>query len=493
MKLLELVSAAGLQPPECVGDVEVSSMVMDSRQAKPGAIFVCMPEANTDSQSFIPSAASNGAVAAVVFNAEGVELARKAGLAALRLPSDKLLFNDAIWRLCRAFFDSPTRKIRTIGVTGTNGKSTTAWLLRDMLVALGVRAGYIGTLGVQLPGESRELANTTPFSVELYNLLNEARERGTEALAMEVSSHALAEKRADGVEFDAAIFTNLTQDHLDFHQTMEAYALAKHRLFTDLPQQTEKRFVGAFNIDEPIGRRWAVEQNGPSVTFGLQQREADLFGIPLEIKVDRMRLKLDYRGEITVDIPIGGHFNVSNCLSAAAGMLALGYDLGTIGKALPSVRPVPGRFEAVANEKGIGIIIDYAHTPDALEKLLDSVRELKPQRILTVFGCGGDRDKSKRPKMGFVSGVRSDITILTSDNPRTEDPSRIISDIRGGMIGGRDVFAIEDRRDAVAHAIKMASPGDVVVIAGKGHENYQVVGRNKYPLDDRQLATEALN
>ncbi len=468
-------------------------MVMDSRQAKPGAIFVCMPGASVDSQSFIPSAVANGAVATVVFNSEGLELAKIAGISAVLLPSDKLLFNDAIWKVCRTFFDSPTRNIRTIGVTGTNGKSTTAWMLRDMLAALGVRAGYIGTLGVQLPGESRELANTTPFSVELYNLLNEARERGTEALAMEVSSHALAEKRADGVEFDAAIFTNLTQDHLDFHHSMEAYALAKHRLFTELPQQTDKRFVGAFNIDEPMGMRWAVEQNGPSVTYGLLRRDADLFGIPIDIQVDRMRLKLDYRGEVTVDIPVGGHFNVSNCLSAAAGMLALGYDLGAISKALPSVRPVPGRFEAVANNKGIGIIIDYAHTPDALEKLLDSVRELKPRRVITVFGCGGDRDSSKRPKMGFVAGERSDITILTSDNPRTEEPSTIISEIRTGIVVGRDVFSIEDRRDAVAHAIKMAHPGDVVVIAGKGHENYQVIGRKKFPLDDRELAREALN
>ena len=493
MKLSDLIRKAGLHPPELIGDANINSLVMNSRQAKPGAMFVCMPGGNTDSHSFIASAASAGAVAAVVYSEAGAELAKTAGLAVLRFRNEGISFQDAIWQLCRAFFDSPTRNIKTIGVTGTNGKSTTAWLLRDMLSALGVKAGYIGTLGVQFPGESRELANTTPFAVELYNLLNEARERGTEAIAMEVSSHALAEKRADGLEFDAAIFTNLTQDHLDYHHSMESYAQAKHRLFTDFPPQTEKRFVGAFNIDEPIGMRWAVEQNTPSVTYGLQRREADLFGIPLDIKVDSMKLKLDYRGEINVDIPIGGHFNVFNCMSAAAGMLALGYDLASIKIALPHVKPVPGRFEAVPNNQGIGIIIDYAHTPDALTKLLESVRELKPQRIITVFGCGGDRDTAKRPKMGKAASTGSEVTIITSDNPRTEDPSSIISEIRTGITLGSDSFSIVDRREAVAHAIKMANPGDVVVIAGKGHENYQIVGRTKYPLDDRELAREALH
>jgi UDP-N-acetylmuramoyl-L-alanyl-D-glutamate--2,6-diaminopimelate ligase len=381
--------------------------------------------------------------------------------------------------------------MKVVGVTGTNGKTTTAWLLRDMMVALGERAGYLGTLGLQVPGEERELSNTTPFAVELYELLDEIHRKRVDSLAIEISSHALFERRSDGIEFNAGVFTNLTQDHLDFHGSMEAYAESKHRLFTQLPAQTDKRFVAAFNIDDPVGARWSVEHNGPSVTYGLKG-EADMVVRPLEVKVDRLRLKLEYRGEIEVEVPLGGNFNVSNCMSAAAGMLALGYDLGAIEKALPKVRPVPGRFEAVPNNRGIGILVDYAHTADALEKLLDSVRELKPKRVITVFGCGGDRDRTKRPKMARTASERSEVTIVTSDNPRTEDPAAIIEEVKVGIVAGKESVAIVDRREAISHAIHLSEPGDVVVIAGKGHENYQIIGRTKHPMDDREIAKGAL-
>ena len=489
--MTDLLHKAELSPRERVGEAEVGSVVMDSRQVEPGALFVCMPGGSIESTSFIAEAKKAGATAAIVFDSCGMQLAAASNLAAIRFDNNGLDYNEALWRLCRAFFDRPTQSMKVVGVTGTNGKTTTAWLLRDMLNALSVKAGYLGTLGFQVPGESHPLANTTPFTVELYNLLNEARTKGTEALAMEVSSHALAERRADGVEFDVGIFTNLTQDHLDYHLTMEAYAEAKRRLFVDLPKQSDKRFVGVLNVDEPIGERWAVEQNGPSVTYGIR-READLVVTPREIEVDRMRLKLDYRGAVEVDIPIGGHFNVFNCVSAAAGMIGLGYDLGAIGEALPKVHAVPGRFEAIPNGKGIGVLVDYAHTPDAIEKLLDSVRELNPRRIISVFGCGGDRDANKRPKMARAASERSDVTILTSDNPRTEDPMAILAQMRVGLFPGCDSFEVVDRREAIFKAVKMAEPGDVVVIAGKGHENYQIIGQRKFDLDDRELAREAL-
>ena len=491
MNLSELLSQADLIYAPRSGEAEITSVVMDSRKASPGALFVCMPGTNSDSLSFIPAAAAQGAAAVSVFNQRGADLAKSAGIVSVMFRSDGLAYNEALWRLCRAFFHSPTREMKVVGVTGTNGKTTTAWLVRDMLAALGVRAGYLGTLGLQLPGTERELSNTTPFAVELYNLLNEARQSGTEALAMEVSSHALHERRSDGIEFDAAVFTNLTQDHLDYHTSMAAYAEAKHRLFVELPKQTDKRFVGAFNIDDPVGERWSVEQNGPSLTYSLK-KEADLVGTAVDVQVDRIRLRLDNGDAIEVDIPLGGNFNVSNCLGAAAGLLALGYSLGEVGRALPEVHPVPDRFEAVPNAKGIGVLIDYAHTPDALEKLLDSVRDLRPKRIVTVFGCGGDRDAAKRPKMAKAASERSDVTIVTSDNPRTEDPVTILNQVKAGVISGRDSVAIIDRREAVAHAIQIAEPGDVVVIAGKGHENYQIIGRTKYPMDDRELAREAL-
>ncbi len=492
MNLTALLQKAGLEPVDGFGDGDILSITMDSRRATPGALFVCMPGSNTDSQSFIADAASNGAVAAVVYDENGVSAAKLAGIASVKFAPTRLEFNESVWRVCNEFFGHPTHNMQVIGVTGTNGKTTTAWLIRDMLVAMGIPAGYLGTLGIQLPGEERELSNTTPFAVELYNLLAEARQRKTQALTMEVSSHALHERRSDGIEFDAAVFTNLTQDHLDFHGTMEAYAEAKHRLFRSLPKQTDKRFVGAFNNDDPVGAKWAIEQDGPSVTYSLLG-EADLVGTPLKVQVDHIHLRLDYRGTVDVEIPLGGSFNVSNCLSAVAGMIALGYDLKSIAEALPKVRPVPGRFEAVKNDRGIGILVDYAHTPDALEKLLDSVRELKPNRIISVFGCGGDRDTTKRPKMGRAASERSDLTVLTSDNPRTEDPAKILEQVRAGIVPTSDSVAIIDRREAIAYAVKAAQPGDVVVIAGKGHENYQIIGRTKYPMDDRDLAREALS
>ncbi|MDR3688598.1 MAG: UDP-N-acetylmuramoyl-L-alanyl-D-glutamate--2,6-diaminopimelate ligase [Fimbriimonas sp.] len=492
MKLSDLLGKAGVTPLGSLGDAEIDSISLDSRKVGPGTLFVCMPSRNSDSHSYLASAAQNGAVAAIVYEVRGMGLAQKAGLAAVLLSNEGLDYNEALWQICRALFDSPSRDMKVVGVTGTNGKTTTAWLIRDMLVALGERAAYLGTLGIQLPGEERELSNTTPFAVELYSLLGELRAKDVGALAVEVSSHALSERRSDGVEFDAGVFTNLTQDHLDFHGTMESYGRAKHRLFSQLPKQTEKRFVAAFNIDDPIGLRWSLEQDGPTVTYGLQG-DADLRGTAVQVKVDRIRMRLEYRGEIEVAIPLGGNFNVSNCLSASAGMLALGYDLGTIKEALPQVRPVPGRFEAVPNNKGIGILVDYAHTADALEKLLDSVRELQPNRIVTVFGCGGDRDRTKRPKMALAASERSDLTVVTSDNPRSEDPAEILAEVTKGIVPGKESVAIIDRREAIEYAVRAARPGDVVVIAGKGHENYQIIGRTKYPMDDRLMAAEALS
>jgi len=320
--------------------------------------------------------------------------------------------------------------------------------------------------------------------------MNEARERGAEAMAMEVSSHALEERRVDGTEFDAAVFTNLTQDHLDFHGTMAAYERSKWRLFDELPLQTEKPFVAAFNVDDPVGLKWSRQYTGPMVRYGFGA-EADLVGIPHEVKVDRIRLSLRADKEINIEAPLGGGFNVSNCLSAAAGMLALGFDMDAIEEALPKVRPVPGRFEAVPNDLGIGILVDYAHTGDALEKLLDSVRDLNPRRVITVFGCGGDRDNTKRPKMAKAASERSDLTVVTSDNPRTEDPQTILDQVEKGIVPGKESVSIIDRREAVAYAIHQAKPGDVVVIAGKGHENYQIIGRTKHPMDDRELARAA--
>lgn len=482
-------------------DVEITGVTLDTRRATLGTLFFAYPGMTRDSHTFLAAAKEEGAVAAVVHSPEGYEAALTQGLVAV-LPEH---YEDAAARIAHRFHDDPTRNMVVVGVTGTNGKTTTAWLIRDMLTALGVRAAYLGTLGFQLLGEDRELANTTPFAVDLANLLAEARDRGVEALAMEVSSHALEQGRVAGVKFDAAVFTNLTQDHLDFHGTMEAYGAAKRRLFTDY---REKEFVAALNMDDPVGAQWARELDVPVIGFG--QNDANLEGLPTSLSIFPQKVELDLiELEATVkaldgissrpmvdrallSARLGGTYNVENLSAATAAMLAIGRSLVEVRDAVRKVRPVPGRFEAVPNDREIGIIVDYAHTPDALEKLLDAVRPLTKGRVITVFGCGGDRDRTKRPKMARAASERSDVTVVTSDNPRTENAEAIVTEVVTGIAPGREFVQVVDRRAAVAKAVSMAKPGDAVVIAGKGHENYQIIGREKIHMDDRELATEAL-
>ncbi len=505
MTLSSLLTESGALHIATVGDAAITSITQDSREAKSGSLFVCNPGTTNDSHAYLGSAKEHGAVAAVVWSSDGFVKAKSLGLAAIQLPEERVPFNDSICRLCNAFFGYPTRNMKVIGVTGTNGKTTTAWLIRDMLAALGMKAGYLGTLGFQIPGEERELGNTTPYPVELWSLLAEARDKGVEAMAMEVSSHAFAEHRCEYVEFDAGVFTNLTQDHLDFHGSMEAYEAAKLRLFTELSEQTEKKFIGVTNGDDLVGRQWRDALSGERPVFGygiardsaemdIIPAEYDLRALPLEIAVDHIQLRISAFGEPDPEFlsKLGGSYNVENLTAAATSLFVLGFPITDVCRAASSARPVPGRFEAVPNNLGIGVLVDYAHTPDALEKLLDAVRPLTKGRVITVFGCGGDRDRTKRPKMAKAASERSDITVVTSDNPRTEDPQSILNEVLTGIVPGRESIDIIDRREAIAHAIKIAQPGDVVVIAGKGHENYQIIGRTKYPMDDRLMARDAL-
>jgi UDP-N-acetylmuramyl-tripeptide synthetase len=490
-RLTALIEGAGIEPDALDGDAEVTGISADSRRLNPGNLFICMPSENSDAHSFIPGVKEAGASAVLAHSEAGYAVARELGLAAV-LVSERNRLNELIWRVCRAFYQNPTKSMKVAGITGTNGKTTAAWLIRDVLSGLGVNAAYLGTLGFQVSGEVRELANTTPFAPDLFSMLAEARDKGVEALAIEVSSHALDQRRIDGVEFDTAVFTNLTQDHLDYHGSMAEYANAKYRLFSELGPRSGKNFRPAINIDDPYGEVWAEKLGPNALTFGL--READLVGNALAVELEHIQIELKYEGQTAeVRVPLGGMFNVQNCLSAVAGLLCMDYSLEEVASALPKVRPVPGRFEPVPNDKGIGVIVDYAHTPDALEKLLDSVRQLRPARIVTVFGCGGDRDRAKRPKMAKAASERSDLVIITSDNPRTEDPLEVMKEVEQGLIAGVPSFAIVDRKEAIACSVRKAQPGDVVVIAGKGSEDYQIIGRTKYPMDDRKIAKEALS
>jgi UDP-N-acetylmuramoyl-L-alanyl-D-glutamate--2,6-diaminopimelate ligase len=384
-------------------------------------------------------------------------------------------------------FGDPSSAMRVVGVTGTNGKTTTAWMMRDALRALGRRAGYMGTLGFDPSGERRELANTTPFPVETWQLLHEAASARVEDLVMEASSHALFERRLFGVRFACGVFTNLSQDHLDFHGSMEEYEAAKLLLFTEY---AGPGFESAINVGDPVGLSWSKKLD-VTVTFGAPS--AELVVEPLEKSLSSLVLRATYRGSESVfKIGVGGMFNVWNATSCLAGLLALGYDLDEACRAMESVTPVPGRFESVPTGRGFGVIVDYAHTDDALVKLLQSVRELAPSRIITVFGCGGDRDKSKRPKMALAASANSEVTIVTSDNPRTEHPLAIIEDVVKGLVPGAVCETVPDRREAIERAVQLARDGDVIVIAGKGHEDYQIIGRTKHPMDDRQMARNAV-
>ena len=453
-----------------------------------------MPSLSRDTHAFLPQVKAAGAVAAVVHSRAGLEEAAQRGLPAVMVDGGEARFNGAVGRLARAITGDPTARLKVLGVTGTNGKTTTTWLLRQALNALGVKTAYLGTLGYQGSGELEELGNTTPFPVELWNLLARAEREGMGAVAMETSSHALHGRRLAGVRFDVGAFTHLTQDHLDYHGTMENYAAAKKLLFTEYAMASDKPMVGCLNLADGYAQSWRSELPCRVLTYAAQSGvAAELQVEAREIRFDRLLLSVlhcDHAGEVAV--PVCGAFNVEYVATALATLLALGYELAEVLPAMGHLSGVPGRFEAVPNDTGIGVIVDYAHTPDALAQLLKAAAMTRPARIFTVFGCGGDRDRTKRPLMAAAASAASDLTIITSDNPRTEDPQQILRDVEAGIAPGRAFVTIEDREAAVAQAIAQAQPGDLVVIAGKGHETYQIIGTTQHPMDDRELARAAL-
>lgn len=490
MTLSQLLRDCSIEPDAQLGDATLNGIVENSRKAHRGSLFVCMPGLSQDTHAFIGDAASRGASAVLAHGRAGLDAARELGIACAVVYDQGTRFSEAVWKLAKMLLGNPSARLRVVGVTGTNGKTTTAWLLRDALDALGRRSGYLGTLGYKGLAWD-EGANTTPFAVELTNLLSRAVDDGMTDLAMEVSSHALAEQRADGVEFDVGVLTNFTQDHLDFHGDLAAYESAKQRLFIDLPKRSGKVFTAVVNADDAAGDRLISKLSCAAISFGLERGALRIS--PDALAADRMSVRLAYEGhEAACQVPLGGSFNLYNVGAVAASLVALGYDLEEIAGVLPTVTPAPGRFEPIANDRGYGVLVDYAHTPDALEKVLLAARALRPSRLLVVFGCGGDRDRTKRPIMGAIAAERADMVYLTSDNPRTEDASAIIDDIRVGMPPGSSVLVDLDRREAIKSALSEAREGDLVVIAGKGHEGYQIIGREKIPMDDRQIAREAL-
>ncbi len=458
------------------GETEITALAYDDRRVAPGTLFFCVPGFTRDGHDFAPDAGARGAAALVV------ERPLDLGVPEVVVPSVRAAMGPAAAR----FHGDPTAELDVVGITGTNGKTTTAFLVRALLEAAGRQCGLLGTVTSFVGGEERAVTRTTAEAIDLQRDFRAMRDGGDAACAMEVSSHALELERVAGTRFAAALFTNLTQDHLDFHPTMEDYFLAKRRLFAATPG------VSIVNVDDPYGRRLAAELD-EVVTFAIDH-DADWRATELESGFEGSRFTaLTPEGPVALRTPLPGRFNVSNVLGAAAAVRALGVPLTAIAAALPQAGRVPGRFEPVDEGQPFAVLVDYAHTPDSLENVLSAARPLAAgHRVLCVFGCGGDRDRGKRPLMGEISARLADRTIVTSDNPRSEQPDAIVDEILAGVDTG-DVVAEVDRRAAIAQAIAEARPGDVVVIAGKGHEQGQeLADGRKIPFDDVTVAREAL-
>jgi len=455
----------------------ISGITDDSRAVAAGALFLAVRGADRDGHDFLPMAAERGATAAVVDDPS------RTTLPALVVSDTRRAAAIA----ATAYYDAPARALRLVGVTGTNGKTTTVGMLRHLLDELDARAASIGTLGVLVGGEGEPFDGgsglTTPGPVELQRVLRALHDRGVRTVAMEASSHALHQRRVEGLAFEAAVFTNLTRDHLDYHGTMEAYLEAKAMLIGHLAPEG----VAVINADDPAWE--ALPRAKRTVRFGTT-RAADVHATDVRCTPDGSRFALVFDGQPhEVALPMLGDFNVANALAAAACAWALGMKPETIVARLGTMPQVPGRLEIVNARPTV--LRDYAHTPDALERAIDAVRPFATGRLIVVFGCGGDRDRGKRPEMGRIAVDRADVAIATSDNPRTEDPERILDDIEAGMHGAAHE-RIEDRRSAIARAIDLAAPQDVVLLAGKGHETYQIRGTTKFPFDERLSVREII-
>jgi UDP-N-acetylmuramoyl-L-alanyl-D-glutamate--2,6-diaminopimelate ligase len=466
-------------------DAPCRGIAYDSRRVQPGCMFVALKGQKADATDFVPRALQAGASAIVSERAPAMPVA---------VPW--LVVRDArqalAW-LAAEYFGHPSREMRVVGVTGTNGKTTTAYLVSAIFGAAGVRCGLLGTVVYRVGDQEHPAARTTPEAPDLQALMRDMVSAGSGACAMEVSSHALALGRVDGTRFAAGVFTNLTRDHLDFHADMEDYFAAKRRLFELLPADAPS----AINLDDPRGAAVA-ETAGRPVTYAVTRR-ADVTPGPLSLSLDGVAFEARTpQGSVSVRSRLVGRPNVYNILAAVTATAALGVPIEAIERGITALEGVPGRFERVSSPHDeVTVIVDYAHTDDALRNLLETARPLATRRLITVFGAGGDRDRTKRPLMGMVAARLSDVVVITSDNPRTEDPGRIIDEVTRGARpetrqGGAEVVTIVDRRAAILHAIDLAAPGDVLLIAGKGHEKYQEIGGESQPFDDAAVAREGL-
>jgi UDP-N-acetylmuramoyl-L-alanyl-D-glutamate--2,6-diaminopimelate ligase len=466
----------------------VTGVADDSRKVARGECFVAVPGLRQDARRFVPDAVGRGAALVVTEGAAipGISVPQ------VLVPSAR----EAVSLLGDAWHGRPSRTMTLVGITGTNGKTTTSYLVEALLKASGLATGVLGTIAYVGGSTTMEANQTTPDALQLSGLLARMRDDGVRGVAMEVSSHALAQARADALAFDVAVFTNLTQDHLDFHGTFDEYRRAKRRLFELLSRSPKPRRTGVVNVDDPAGAAMVEGLPIDTITFGLGGA-AQVRATEHTSALDGIRMTVATpAGRFTLVSPLIGEHNVMNLLGAIGVGLALGLPTATISSTLGAVGAVPGRFEQVRAGQPFLVIVDYAHTPDALERVLTTARKLTHGRLGVVFGCGGDRDRTKRPIMGGIAARLADRAWVTSDNPRSEQPDEIIDDVIRGM---REAFVAPDgyerqadRAVAIRAALGWARPGDTVVIAGKGHETYQIIGADTHPFDDRAVARETL-
>ena len=467
----------GYETVEIHGDssIDIRSIVYDSRKVTPGSLFIAIRGFTADGNSFVSEAIRKGAVAVLTENPTSLSNAVVVNVYDVR---------KAMAHIADGFYGSPQKALIMIGITGTNGKTTTSHMVKSIFDTCGMNCGLIGTIHHIVAGKTIKSVNTTPESVDIHSFLARMVEARQNACVMEVSSHALALSRVNGIDFRVAAFLNLSRDHLDFHVELKNYLDAKCMLFSNLSGDS----TAVINRDDPHADHIiALSRRSHILTFGTME-SSDIHPLSMKLETNKTAVVLKTpMSEMAFTFSIPGRFNVLNAMAATGIGLACGFPKDIIIRGLESIKPVKGRFEIVDEGQDFTVIVDYAHTPDALERMLTSAREITRKRVISVFGCGGDRDRGKRPLMGETSSRLADLTVITSDNPRTEDPHDIISDILKGITLKEKCEIISDREEAIKKALEIAHPGDTVVIAGKGHEDYQIIGNKKHNFDDTEI------
>lgn len=467
----------GFEHRQLGADLNIDVLEYDSRKVRAGSLFCCVVGTFSDGHAYAQTAVEAGAAALLAERELPIDVPQ------IIVPNTRI----AMAEMAAALYGHPEHDMQLVGITGTNGKTTTTYMIKAIAERAGKKVGLIGTIRNMIGSRVIETERTTPESVDLYRLLREMKDEGVELVVMEVSSHSLDQHRVHGLIFDVGEFTNLTQDHLDYHKTFENYLAAKQKLFF-------QSRCGVINIDDPYASELIGPLTLPIVTFGIRER-ADVCASEIDITTRGVQFDMHFPGGVTrINIPIPGLFSVFNAMGAAAVALALYIPMEHIKSGLEDMKSVSGRLEPLpTGDLGFSVFVDYAHTPDALENVLKTVRGFAKGRIITVFGCGGDRDRAKRPIMGEVAGRYSDRLVVTSDNPRTEDPFKILEAIEEGVKkSGCAYVIIEQRREAIKHALRNARKDDVIVIAGKGHENYQEINGVKHHFDDKETVMELL-